>query len=81
MRGEAVSLTKAQVRALKMIERRDWPAGEPSIEWVSKSTAAVLVRRGLVSTRPGPIRWGRQEHIADLTPAGRAALQETPDAR
>lgn len=61
-------LTKAQVSALKMIRKRDWPAGEPRPYWVHKGTWAVLQRQGLAEERfPG---------TAHLTDAGRRALAE-----
>lgn len=69
-------LTKAQVSALKRVERRDWPAGEPRIDWIPRPTATALVRRDLIAPRPGtagkPFSWSKE--IVDLTEAGRAAL-------
>lgn len=61
-----MKLSKAQIDALKMVERRDWPAGEPRVSWFHKSTLAVLLRHDLVEERfPG---------ILHLTNAGRQAL-------
>lgn len=61
-------LTKAQVAALNMIRKRDWPAGEPKIRWFHKGTWAALYRQRLVEERfPGS---------AHLTDAGRRALAE-----
>lgn len=63
-----MKLTEAQRHALKMIEKRDWPAGEPRRSWFNKSTFAVIQRFGLVEERfPG---------IVHLSPAGRAALSD-----
>jgi hypothetical protein len=73
--------TKAQISALKTVERRDWPAGEPRLGWIGMATAAVLLGRGLIAKREGsekddaPGRW-RASPIVDLTPAGLQALQE-----
>lgn len=61
-------LTDAQVSALKMVQKRDWPAGEPKIRWFHKATWGVLHKRRLVEERfPG---------TAHLTDAGRRALAE-----
>lgn len=64
------TLTVAQRRALKMVERRDWPAGEPRVSWFHKPTYAVLKRLGLVEER--------LPDVVHLTPAGRLALKEEP---
>ena len=63
-------LTKAQMDALRKVQRRNWPAGEPSIDWLNRPTAAVLFRRGLISVRDP----GHAMSIVDLTDAGRSAL-------
>lgn len=72
-------LTKAQVSALKTVERRDWPAGEPRIGWLPVATARVLRRLGLIEERPGTaatdIFW-KKSPIVDLTDAGREALSQ-----
>lgn len=61
-----MKLSKAQIGALKMVERRNWPAGEPRASWFHKSTLAVLLRHDLVEERfPG---------ILHLTDAGRQTL-------
>lgn len=63
-----MNLTEAQIKALKMVERRNWPAGEPRVSWFHKSTLAVLLRHELVDERfPG---------ILHLSSAGRKALEE-----
>ncbi len=63
-----VKLTKAQISTLKMIDKRDYPAGEPRRSWFTKSTLAVLERHKLVEERfPG---------ILHLSTAGRSALNE-----
>lgn len=65
--------THAQREALRMVEKRDWPAGEPRVTWINKATARVLLREGLIAERPDTAdRW--RGNIIDLTPAGRAAL-------
>lgn len=61
-------LTPSQVAALKMIERRNWPAGEPRVRWFHKTTYAVLVRGGYVEER--------FPDVVHLTERGRAALKE-----
>lgn len=76
-------LTEPQIRALRMVERRDWPAGEPRIGWISHSTRAVLLRRGLIQTRPGTTNTRAAftpyaTEIVDLTDAGRQALTGEP---
>lgn len=75
--GEARKLTKAQWRALRKISRRDWPAGEPRLDWLNRATASVLLRLGMITEREGtagsPFSWSAP--IVDLTEAGRAALQ------
>lgn len=64
-----MKLTKAQIAALKMVEKRDWPAGEPRRSWFNKATLAVIERLFLVEERfPGNIY---------LTDAGRAALERS----
>ena len=61
-----MKLSKAQIDALKMVERRDWPAGEPRVSWFRRSTLAVLLRHKLVEERfPG---------ILHLSDAGHQAL-------
>lgn len=72
MRG----LTKAQLAALKKIERRDWSAGEPRCGWFGQATLTVLRRRELVVQWHDPARPGSRHDIVKLTPAGRAALSE-----
>lgn len=62
----AEKLTRPQIDALRMIEKRDWPAGEPQISWFRMTTYAALVRGGLVEER--------FPNIVHLSPAGRAAL-------
>lgn len=64
-----VKLTKAQIAALRMVEKRDWPAGEPRRSWFNKATLAAIERLDLVEERfPG---------IIYLTDAGRAALERS----
>ena len=63
-----MKLTKAQIDALKMIERRDWPAGEPRVSWFRKATLTALLRHALVEER--------FPSILHLTPAARRALEE-----
>jgi hypothetical protein len=73
-------LTKAQFDALKLVEKRNWPAGEPRIGWLHLATARVLKGRDLIVERAGTDPTGWDTPIVDLTPAGRAALaraQET----
>lgn len=65
-------LTKAQVKALRMIEKRDWPAGEPKRDWFHVGTYAALYRAGLIEER--------FPQIVHLTPAGRAALEQSNEA-
>lgn len=70
-----VMLSEAQRRALEMIAKRDWPAGEPRWNWFNTRTWKVLIRKGLVFERESnlePSVW-----VAEITPAGRAALQES----
>lgn len=63
-----MKLTKAQIEALKMAKRRNWPAGEPQVSWFNKATYAKLFKLGLVEERfPGTVH---------LTPAGRFALAQ-----
>lgn len=62
-----MKLSKAQRRALRMIQKRDWPAGEPRRDWFNVKTLAVLMRGGLVEERFPCVLY--------LTPAGRAALE------
>lgn len=72
-----VKLTQAQVRTLGRIARRDWPAGEPRMDWFGKPTIRVLLAGGFITERQGsagaPFTWSKG--IVDLTEAGRAALQ------
>ena len=73
-----MKLTDAQIRALKMVERRNWPAGQPRLGWLNKATARVLLAKGLISERSGTVShtsWERTQ-IVDLTDAGRAALEQ-----
>lgn len=62
-----MKLSKAQHSALRMIEKRDWPAGEPRRSWFHGKTLAVLMRLALVEERFHDALY--------LTPAGRAALE------
>lgn len=67
--------TAAQIDAMRKVEKRDWPAGEPRVGWINKATASVLLREGLIVERPGTAdRWCG--NILDLTPAGRATLAQ-----
>src|SRR5215211_2407998 len=43
-----VKLTPRQVRLLRMIEKRDWPIGEPRMDWLDKRSAAKLIAVGMV---------------------------------
>ena len=74
-------LTKAQITALKMFEKRDWPAGQPRLNWTHRPTQKVLLRLGLIVERPNtadPRRF-HSGNIVDLTDAGRAALAQQGD--
>ncbi|WP_374453778.1 hypothetical protein [Phenylobacterium sp.] len=76
-------LTEPQMHALRMVERRDWPAGEPRIGWISSSTRRVLLGKGLIQTRPGTAKKRAAftpyaTEIVDLTDAGRQALTGEP---
>ena len=78
-RGNA---SEARMRALRQIERRDWPAGEPRLGWLHAGTAKALLRDGLIAERPGTDNPARNlTCIVDLTDAGRAALATTPEGR
>ena len=71
-----------RMRALRMIERRDWPAGEPRFGWLHAGTAKALLRDGLIAERPGTDNPARNlTCIVDLTDAGRAALAPKPEGR
>jgi hypothetical protein len=59
-------ISKAQIKALRMVEKRDWPAGEPKDFWFNVRTLKALRTLNLVSIR--------QNSIVDLTDAGRAAI-------
>lgn len=63
-----VKLTETQKRALALIAKRDWPAGEPRRTWINKPTLAVLERLSLVEERFPDVLY--------LTNAGRAALEQ-----
>lgn len=68
--------TAAQVDGLRMVAKRDWPAGEPRVGWINMATARVLLREELIAERPDSAdRMGG--NILDLTPAGRAVLAST----
>lgn len=56
-----------------MAAKRDWPAGEPRIDWFNKSTARVLLREGVIVERPDSAA-GSRRNIVDVTPAGKALL-------
>lgn len=64
-------LSKAQIQALKIVNTRNWPAGEPRIHWLRRTTAAALFREGLISARDP----GHAKSIVDLTDTGRAAMK------
>ncbi len=65
--------TAYQIKVLQMVEKRDWPTGEPRIEWLVKRSAAIVLREGWVEEVPGTA--GRFiGNIIVLTEAGRAAL-------
>lgn len=78
MQGEAVSLTKIQKGFLAdLFEDSGYPLVEcHSHEW---RTAKSLEARGLIKITGERSEFGTFE--AQGLPAGRAALQETPDAR
>lgn len=59
-------LSRTQVEALKMVEKRDWPAGEPQAGWFNVATYQVIKRKGLVEELPSG--------VVHLTQRGRAAL-------
>lgn len=53
-----------------MVHKRDWPAGEPRLHWLNKTTAEVLLRnRWIVARSSGDIN-----PVIDLTNGGRAAM-------
>jgi hypothetical protein len=79
----SAKLTPAQQTALRTIQRRDWPAGEPRADWIHKGTLEVIERLGLAKRRPnttGRKYWDRSP-ILDLTPAGRSALGNAASGR
>lgn len=65
--------TKAQISAMRMIHKRDWPAGEPRLGWFHKATAAVLLRNSWIVARPYPGDH-RSGPIVELTNGGRAVM-------
>ncbi|MBF5096472.1 hypothetical protein F1643_20970 [Azospirillum sp. INR13] len=65
--------TQSQIAAMRMAAKRDWPAGEPRIDWINKATARVLLREGVIVERPHSAAGGRG-NIIDLTPVGEALL-------
>lgn len=65
--------TQSQIAAIRMAAKRDWPAGEPRIDWFNKATARVLLREGVIVERPNSAA-GSRGNIIDLTPAGEALL-------
>lgn len=73
-----MKLSEAQLRALKFIAKRDYPAGEPRIDWIGRRTALILLERRLISERSDtagrPFAWSRS--IVDLTDAGREAISQ-----
>ncbi len=76
--GGGPKLTKAQLKALCMVQRRDWPAGEPRLSWLHQSTKDALIRQCLIVPRADSGYPGveRSTAIAELTDAGRAALSK-----
>lgn len=68
-----MKLTNNQARLLGQVAKRDWPGGEPRMDWLDKRSAAKLLAAGLVVPVPGTAT-GRRPEIAVLTEAGRAAL-------
>lgn len=73
--GSPPAISNAQLRALHFVAKRDWPAGEPRLGWLHKTTGAALLRLGLITARPGS-EDGRyqQTPVVDLTDAGRARI-------
>lgn len=65
--------TPSQIAAIRMVGKRDWPAGEPRIDWINKATARVLLREGVIVERPDSAA-GSRGNIIDLSPAGEALL-------
>jgi hypothetical protein len=74
-----VKISPAQLAALQKINKRDWPAGEPREHWINLGTFRNLLKRGLISRRPGSdlTVHGKYKlsHIIDLTDAGREILE------
>ena len=70
----------AQIRALVMVSKRNWPAGEPRMEWINAGTARALFARGWIVERPDSATKYRG-NIVDLTDAGRAILVQFAGAK
>lgn len=68
-----MKLTARQVQTLRIVARRDWPAGEPRMDWMDRRSAPTLIAFGLVEPVPGTAT-ERKAEIVVLTEAGRAAL-------
>jgi hypothetical protein len=68
-----VKLTANQVQVLRQVAKRDWPGGEPRMDWLDGRSAAKLIKAGLVAPVPGTATQHSAE-IAVLTDAGHAAL-------
>ncbi len=65
--------TANQIKVLQMVKRRDWPAGEPRIDWIDKRSRKNVVEAGWIAERPDTA--GKYSgNIVDLTPAGEAVL-------
>jgi len=73
-----MKLTDAQIRGLEFIAKRDWPAGEPRLSWLHKSTWRKLEANGLAVLRLGSEepRGFNATCIVDLTEAGRTFLSD-----
>ena len=69
-----MALTVNQVRMLKIVEKRDWPAGEPRRSWLHATSAKTLFCMGLISERPNTEGGLHHSCIVDLTDLGREAL-------
>lgn len=64
-----VEYTIPQMRALALVARRDYPAGEPRLSWIHKKVAEVLFERKCIIKKSD-----EKNPIIELTTYGKAVL-------